>query len=382
MNPPVSTSEPNNAPFQLTQEDVRRLLSEPAAESRVAVVKKLVAGRESGNFSSKELLVAEQIFRLLLRDTEVQVRATMAESLQHDTTISKDIIMSLAADVGEVAAPILENSQILDDDDLIEIVRNNEEITKHIAIANRQHVSSAVSSALVETENEAVVGALVQNQGADISEKSFAKIVADFNDAPNVVELVVKRSNLPVTVVENLLNIVSGNVKKELKQKYSAVSRRVEEESQKTRESMTLKLLDNTVDPAEVMQLVAQLYDTGRLTPSMILTSLCRGNFIFFEYSLARMADIPHINARRLINDRGELGFRSLYAKAGLPESMFEACRLLLEVVRELSEVDKNLQTGTIHYANRVVEKLFARAEGKEVENLAYIIALIRQNVR
>ncbi|MGB1539640.1 MAG: DUF2336 domain-containing protein, partial [Rickettsiales bacterium] len=142
---------------------------------------------------------------------------------------------------------------------------------------------------------------------------------------------------------------------------------------------MTLQLLDNAIEPDDVQALVNQLSDNRRLTPSIILTGLCRGNFAFFEVSLAKLVGIPAENARKLINDKGELGFKSLYKKAGLPESMFDACKLLLEVMREMAE-KKESQPGSIHYANRAVEKLLTRARGREVENLAYIIALIRQN--
>ena len=48
--------------------------------------------------------------------------------------------------------------------------------------------------------------------------------------------------------------------------------------------------------------------------------------------------------------------------------------------MREMHEKNE-VRPGNIHYANRAVEKIFMRAEGREIENLAYIIALIRQNV-
>ena len=134
--------------------------------------------------------------------------------------------------------------------------------------------------------------------------------------------------------------------------------------------------------PLLLLQLVQQLFESDRLTPSIILTALCRGNFTFFEASLARMAGIPLENARRLIKDKGDLGFRSVYQKAGLPDSMFDACRLVLSVMHEISEQGGDVAPGTIHFANRVVEKVLLHQQGREVENLAYILALIRQNVR
>lgn len=377
------SSAPSTEAFSLTQDDVRRLLNEPVPEARIEVAKKIASGHASGNFKANELLIAEQIFRLLIRDTEVRVRAALAEKLKSDQSVPRDIIRQLATDAAsEVSVPVLESAESLDDQDLVDIIKLHNDITKHIAIANRRNISSMVSAALVETENEQVVTHLVKNDGAQISEHSMKKIVHDFAASPGVVSVVVQRSNLPVTVVENLLSIVSDTVANDLKKKYASVARKLEEEAQRTRENLTLKLLDTTTDAGEVQNLVDQLYSSQRLTPSIILTSLCRGNFVFFETSLARMAGIPAVNARKLINDKGDLGFKSLYKKAGLPDSMFDASRFVLEVMKEMALGSESVRPGTIHYANRVVEKLFAKTEGQEVENLAYLIALIRQHTR
>lgn len=380
MSSKTSNSDNSNSPM-LTEGDVRKLLSEPVAETRVALARKIGRGYGSGELSKKELEVAEQIFRLLLKDTTVQVRSALAESLKDDPSVPKDIIKTLAKDVDEVSTPVIESSTVLEDDDLIELIKNNTEITKHIAIANRKHVSYSVADALVETENEQVVGSLVLNEGAEISEKGFKKALMDFPQSSLIPGNMSKRSNLPVSVVENLLNIVSDAVAQELKGKYKGVARRLDEEAQKTREKMTLTLLETTVEPKEVQAMVNQLHQNGRLTPSIILTALCRGNFNFFEISLAKMADIPTTNARKLINDKGALGFRSLYKKAGLPESMFDACRLLLEVLRDLAKREE-FKPGSIHFANRIIEQILVRSDGQEIDNLSYIIALIRQNAR
>lgn len=378
MSQAASTDAKN---IRLSQDDVKRLLSEPSPESRVEVAQKIAAGHSSGAFQQTELYVAEQIFRLLLRDTETRVRAALAEGLKDDVNAPKDVVVALASDVEDVALPVLQNSEVLDDEDLIDIIRSHEEITKHIAIANRKGVSNMVSAALVETENTDVVSHLVKNETAAISERSLKKIMADHAQSEDVVSNLVQRANLPVTVVENLLNIVSDSVAAELKSKYTGVSEKLEQEAKRAREQMTLKLLDTTTDPDEVEALVAQLHEANRLSPSIILTGLCRGNFAFFESSLAKVAGIPVENARKLINDKGDLGFKSLYKKAGLPDSMFEPCRLVLAVMHEMHQ-NGDMRPGNINFANRVVEKLFIKANGRDIENMAYIIALIRQNFR
>jgi hypothetical protein len=59
---------------------------------------------------------------------------------------------------------------------------------------------------------------------------------------------------------------------------------------------------------------------------------------------------------------------------------MFDAIRLLLRAVQDL-EGDKAIP-GSMHYANRLVERVLASAGDQKIEYLPYFIALIRQNLR
>ena len=142
-------------------------------------------------------------------------------------------------------------------------------------------------------------------------------------------------------------------------------------------QSETLKLVRQIRSPQEIDRLIGQLMAFDRLTPSLILSALCHGNVSFFETALARLSGIAVANARALISDKGDLGFRAIYNKSGLPEAMFPAVRTLLATVRMLD--GEGEQPGSAHYANRVVERLLGSAEQSPVDNLSYIIALVRR---
>lgn len=367
----------NPAPgFSLSQEDVARLLTEPSASSRIEVLGRVAQGYDS--FNERELAIAEQIFRLLVHDTEISVRAALALALKDSAEIPRDIIIDLARDVVDVAVPLIKSSDVLSDADLLNIIRRSGDLGRLLAIAQRRRISNMVSSELIDTGETQVISTLVKNTGAQISDRGFQTIVTDFSDHPSVVEALVGRGDLPATVVEKLISTVTGSLAAKLQEKYQVSAPQFRGETDKTRELATLRLVESNPDPLEVDKLVSQLYAFGRLTPSIILTSLCRGNLIFFETSLAKLAGIPVSNARKLIGDRGGLGFKALYGKSGLPDSIFNAARLVLDVVLEFAA--EGSRPGGIHYANRLVERILSRAEGSNVENLSYIIALIRQN--
>ena len=364
--------------FSLSQSDVARLLAEPSPETRIEVMHKIASEYETQEFDQQEKLLAEQIFRLLVRDTEVKVRISLAENIKQNNTIPRDIVLSLANDVAEVSLPVIQYSEILSDADLINIINRSGELSRLLAISNRKHVSPMVSSELIETKQPEVVSSLVSNEGASITERGYQTIIDTMGKDETVVEALVQKGGIPIAIIEKLIAKVSDSIGLKLKKKYNLTEAGARQETDRSRELATLKLTEGAVPDAEVETLIAQLQTFGRLTPSIILTSLCRGNLRFFETALATLSNIPTQNAKVLIGDKGHLGFKALYDKSGLPESMFRAAKLVLDVTMELAE--DGAVPGGLHYANRVVERIFIHSDGQEIENLSYIIALIRQN--
>src|SRR5690606_34635251 len=91
----------------------------------------------------------------------------------------RQIVVALAADQSEIAAPLLRHSPVLTDADLIDaaIVGDN---AAQIAIAQRETVSASVCAALVEIADADVMTALLDNREADVPPGAFARIVERF----------------------------------------------------------------------------------------------------------------------------------------------------------------------------------------------------------
>lgn len=376
-------SQPNpaaTAQLVLSAADVQRLLTDTSAAPRIEMTHKIGTaynGKASAPLGAREIVIAEQIFRLLVRDTELAVRSSLANYVKDSKTIPHDIVIKMARDVEEVALPILQFSEVLTDDDLMDLISAKDEVSRYLAVSRRRVVSDRISDLLIEKNHAEVISSLVSNAGAIISEPAFERIIHDHKGNEAMMQAVSQRSYLPVATVEKLISVVSSALADTLKQKYRSPDVVIDREVEKTRENETLHLIRHTHSEGEIEKLVRQLHAAGRLTPSIILSALCQGDFSFFENSLAHLSNIPVANARKLITDRGELGFRAIYNKSGLPEAMFPAVKLLLKIVRELdSEGEKK---GGSRYANRIVERILHHAEDAPMDNLSYIIALVRR---
>ncbi len=372
----ISGANMQNASI-LSEQDIERLLTENTADVRIDVINRIAEAHLNRKYSLQDFVVAEQVMRILVKDTEISVRAALAARLKDNPYIPSDIILSLANDVDKVAMPILENSPVLSDHDLLAIVNSCKNIHKQAAIAGRKQISREVSEALVATRSSEVISKLAKNHGADIAPETYGKIISEYGTDREIMKAVSERPNLPPTIVEKVITLVSESLANNLRTKYDISPTIISAEAEKTRELSTLMLVDGDVSRHEIEKLVEQLHTFGRLTPSIILTSLCRGNLHFFESSLAILSNIPFQNAQTLIHDKGGLGFKALYSKAGLPDKFFMACKALLEVVADTKRGNPSLRG--IPYVNEVIHGLLSRSAGKNIPNLSYIVALIRQ---
>ncbi|NBX04064.1 MAG: DUF2336 domain-containing protein [Alphaproteobacteria bacterium] len=375
---PRSTDRPvDKSSLALGEEDVRQLMEYSTPAARIYITDKIANSYCAQSLDKSALIAAEQIFRLLVRDTELKVRGALSKHLKDSAHIPRDIVKTLAKDAEEIALPVLQFSQVLNESDLLELMESQHEISRYLAVSRRKEVPEKVALALIETGNAQVATTLVSNGGAKISEQGFGKIIELHRNNESILKSVSDHPQLPVAVVEKLVSMVSGQLADSLRKKHQIPMTQINREVEATHEDQTLSLVRLANAETDTDKLIAQLRAGNSLTPSVILSALCQGSFTFFEMCLAKLSNIPLTNARTLIADRGELGFRALYNKAGLPEGLFPAVKLLLKVVRELDV--EGVRPGSAKYASAVVERLLHHAERTPVENLSYVIALVRR---
>ena len=302
----------------LTIADVTHLLEDPSPQARAATAGKIAQQFTRGDLSARERKITEDIFRILLRDVEIKVRSALAEHVKDAKMLPRDVAVTLARDVDVVAVPVLEHSAVLTDDDLIDIVRAFG-ATKQRAIARRKVVSHSVAAALVDTGDEDVVGDLLANAGADISEKALQKVLDTLGDRERLHAPLVARPRLPLRVAERLVTLVASHLQEQLVMHHELSPSTASDIIMASRERAIIGLMSPDVSITDVVDLVRQLSRSGRLTPSIILRALCSGDTRFFEASMAVLSGVPLANAQALIYDAGRLGLKGIFDKAGLP---------------------------------------------------------------
>ena len=105
------------------------------------------------------------------------------------------------------------------------------------------------------------------------------------------------------------------------------------------------------------------------------------GNILFLVCALAELAGIPVDNARKLIEDSGELGLNSLFKRAGLPDTFFPAIQAAVEVEQE-TEFDGG-ENDRERFARRMIERILTQfgdlGVDMESDDLEYLLTKMNE---
>jgi uncharacterized protein (DUF2336 family) len=120
----------------LTRETIAQFTEEASWTARAKAIERVATRYIEGSLNEAERQTAFEVFRAALYDGEPLVRRVLAESVKRATDLPRDVVLGLARDVPEVAAPFLAATPLLDDEDLGNIARDGS--TAHrLAIACR-----------------------------------------------------------------------------------------------------------------------------------------------------------------------------------------------------------------------------------------------------
>lgn len=327
--------------MSVTREDVERLRRAATSDVRTHIAAEIGAAYAAGGLSPRARADALAIFRRLLEDVEATVRGAMAESLCRTIELPRDIALALAEDVVEVATPMLEESEVLDEQDLIDIVHRPvsdalrerlvasdedqigaESEARRMAIARRRKVPSRLAAALVEEGSPAVATTLLGNHGARLVEAVVHRIIDRFGHNQKVQTALVDRSSLPVTVVERMLFLVAERLRDRLIESHNVSPMILSGLVNQVRESATLDLLKGDMSGRRSARLAEGLARKDRLSPTILLRGLCLGEFAFVEAGLAQRADLDVGTVRNRLRNGSEFDVSQIYRHASLPEPL------------------------------------------------------------
>ena len=355
---------------RLTIADVERLLSDPSENTRAEVAEKVARQFSDIELAPRERELAHEILGYLVHDVALSVRESLARCLTGNAAAPRNIVLQLARDIDQVAIPVLERSPVLTDEDLVGLVYYGSP-AKQCAIAGRPEVGAPVSEAIAHRGDRSAVLTLVHNSGAVINEAAATMLVKRYADDADVAAPLVQRGELPALLVERLIAMVSEQLREYLVAQHEVddrVAASLEEQARERTTTDAIKRMGND----DLRALVKQLAENNRLTATLILRAACAGEVRFVEAAFAELTSVPDERIWRLIHDVGALGFRAVYARAGMPEALYPAFRRVLDTYQAIRSSDGSLDIEL--YRFHVLEGLRETFEQVDADDLDTMI--------
>ncbi len=288
---------------------------------------------ESADLPVGERALAVDVVLEIIKRAPTGVRQQVSERLARDPQAPKVLVIALARDSDvSVAYPVLIESPVLDESDLVEILR--ESPAEHrLGTLQRESLSESVAAVAVETGDPTVMRWLVENPGANISRNDMELIVQASRVEPELQKPLVNRADLPADLATKMQTFLPAELRQQMADRHrsdapAADPIRVEPEK------------PVEVDPAKAAAAAAEaerramataldLRKAGTLDVELLLQTIRAGKRIEFEAYFARYVRISLSAARKILAAQSGEGLAVALKAPGVNKGVFSKIFML-----------------------------------------------------
>ncbi|WP_308911657.1 DUF2336 domain-containing protein [Pseudokordiimonas caeni] len=281
---------------------------------------KRVAKFLNGSQSDDDRIAVEDVARLLARDLSTQVREVLAFELRHCDVLPSDLAEKIARDVEDVASPFLSSTHAFNDETLAALIPSLAEHAR-VTIARRPDLGGLAVKALAEHSEAPGVTTLVRNDSVGLTQEACDAVVGRFGGDRRLMDQLSARADLPLVVVEQIIDKVSDHCRDTLMQHYAVDGTLAEKIAGGSRIEALWQQIANAA-PQQVHALVNDMRKQKRLTHLLVAEMAERGSAAFLESSFALEAGLPIIQVREALNLKKAQDFVDLMKRIGVSKAM------------------------------------------------------------
>jgi uncharacterized protein (DUF2336 family) len=256
------------------------------------------------SLSDRERALMGEILRHLIHDVEMTVRKALAERLAVRADTPRSLVLELANDEIEVAHDILLESKVLQDADLVEVIKHRT-MEHQLAVSMRNSVSEQVSKALVETGQEDVITSLLNNHGARVSREVMEYLVSESKRVDAYQNPLVERPDLSPDLAQRMYWWVSAAIKKHIADRFSIDQASLDDAVEAAATQNMDQQLETVATTTKSEELVDRLDDLGELDADFLIKSLRQGEVSLFEAGFGKMSGLRPKLLRRILFESG-----------------------------------------------------------------------------
>ena len=285
-----------------------------------AALLEMLLSRPQAFRNESDKRIVTQVALDIVRDADMALRRRVAETLAARPDAPLELVLRLVHDDATIARPLLRDSPVLRDADLIEVAQHRT-FRHRLAIAMRRDVSEDVCRVLVSAGEDEVARILLENQSARIPYDSMQHLAA------------------------RLLAFVSEGLRREILRSFAIEPALVDAAIRKS--LAALQREERNAPPSSVRRMAESLACRGDEVGTL-LALLRSGEVCLFEALFMRLTGLAPCVARRVLYEAGGRALAVACASIGMEKWHFATIFLL---VRQARPGDKQVDPAELRAA-------------------------------
>lgn len=288
---------------------------------------------EGDGLNETENYLVVQIMMSLIHRAELDIREALAERLSVLANVPPEVVIFLANDEISVARPVLKNSSVLNDADLLYIIgRKGADYWQ--PIAEREKLSAAVAGRLVETGDVATVQSLVANPHVTLTKPVMKKLVRLSLTEEPMQPTLLRRPEMDTELAVDMYVAVTQSLRREIAQRFPLSSTLIEAAMDGLTTELVAEAQQKQKVTSELRTMARRYNERGDITPPLLIKTLRRGQFSFFIALFAEKILLHPETVLRLVSQEGGKNFAAAARAIGMMKSEFASIYLLSHGLR------------------------------------------------
>lgn len=319
-----SPARPTLAALRQRAKDLLALARDPSAAARTALISSLYELSGAGaDLPAGERAMAVEIVLEIVKRADTRVRQQLAEQVARDAAAPKVLALALAHDQISVAFPVLLESPVFDDADLIAIMREHHP-EYQLAALQREKVSAAVSAAVVESRDTRSMRWLTENPGSEIPRRAMEVLIEAAYAEPELQKPLIDRSDLPADLAAKLYAFVTPELRQRMVERH-----RVDMIAAST------VAQNRAVEPRGGEPAPRPAEPSGPPTIDLLVRTARGGRIGEFEELFARFGGVPLAIARQMLAAPLAEGLAAALKAHGVDKGTFATIFILSRKARD-----------------------------------------------
>lgn len=227
--------------------------------------------------SAPEIELVTDVLLNLILQAEKDLKIAISERVSVMEELPLRLALSLANDEIEVADPVLRFSDVLNDTDLIYIIKS-QSADHWRSIANRQVMSPIIIDMLADTNDIGTAIEMAKNENLTLTFHSMDVFSDMSKDSDVLANSLVQRSELPEAIASKIYELVGAELKSQIKEKFNLPQFKQVED---VIDDIVFEFVEKENAPenptGDMVVAAEMMMEKGTLTPHIMVQNLKRG---------------------------------------------------------------------------------------------------------